>query len=326
MKTIGHLSHGITETGGYRHEQQLLDAMTDFYVSHGLSVSKHTIRIKQYFKGLGHLKLQWWSFINASFDVNIVVARCALSAMIRNCFNAKKILIVLHNYDQDDYKTGSLALYYRLLFWVLRSFSFKHVTVVAVSPFWVNEFKHLIHHKIPVFLFPNLFSPSAYYLYRTGIKQKQIHLGQYSLKNDPHVFELAKRLTAAGYTCYFSTLNQREQGKFEGYEVRFSSFEHYLSDMASSEYTVAYIAVNEGWNRIAHESLLVGTPVIGVNKGGLGDLLKESGSLIASSVDEFFALIHSTQKGSPAIEFLNKYDTNTRYDWVKPLAFFCESK
>jgi hypothetical protein len=34
--------------------------------------------------------------------------------------------------------------------------------------------------------------------------------------------------------------------------------------------TVCLIKVNEGWNRLAHESILIGTPVFGYGNGGLG--------------------------------------------------------
>jgi RNA-binding protein YlmH len=101
------------------------------------------------------------------------------------------------------------------------------------------------------------------------------------------------------------------------------SFDQYLLEMASSEYTLAYIAINEGWNRVAHESILVGTQVIGVNKGGLGNLIAESGSLTAATVDDFMAIIlaQQTQKVTPS--FVQKYDLRSAQKWVQPLCTFC---
>lgn len=328
MKTrsIGHLSHGIAETGGYKHEQLLLQAIGAYYGALNTQYVSVTKRIKRYFSGLSHLKLQGWGFVNAGSEINIVVARIALSAIVRNCLNARKILIVLHNYDENDYKGFFLRLYYRTLFRVLTTIPFRNVAIVAVAPFWVDFFKGKVKQNIPVFLFPNLFDQDKYVEFRTSVKKKQIHLGQFSQKNDAHLFNLAKKLTAEGYTCYFSTLFEHEQGVFEGYEVRYGSFDVYLENMAESEYTLAYIAVNEGWNRIAHESLLVGTPVIGIPKGGLGDLLAESGSLIAHTEDDFFAMItrHTSAQLHP--DFFKKYDLRSQQTWVKPLVQFCESQ
>lgn len=323
--TIGHLSHGIAKTGGFKHEQQLLEALSVSFSKQQINCTTTTQRANRFFNGLAHLKLQWWSFINASFDINIVVARCALSAILRNLFNSKKVLIVLHNYDETDYKGFVLGIYYRLLFALLSWFRFKHVAIVAVSPFWVTYFKHKTHQHVPVFLFPNLFDQSSYKAYKTAVKKKQIHLGQFSLKNDQRIFELAKRLTEQGYTCYFTTLMAEEQGVFADYEIRFGPFESYLTDMAESEYTLAYISINEGWNRVAHESLLVGTPVIGINKGGLGDLLTESGSMTATTVDEFMEGIKHPKGMHNADAFLAKYDIQTQLTWVEPLAKFCKA-
>lgn len=323
--TIGHLSHGVAKTGGFKHEQQLLEALSAHYSKEQIACETTTKRANRYYNGLAHLKLQWWSFVHASFDINIVVGRCALSAILRNVLNTKKVLIVLHNYDEQDYNGAVLKTYYCLLFWMLRYLPFKHVALVAVAPFWVNYFNQKTQQNIPVFLFPNLFDQNAYTTYKTTLKKKQIHLGQFSLKNDQGVYALAKKLTQQGYTCYFTTLMEQEQGVFTDYEIRFGSFESYLTDMAESEYTLAYIAINEGWNRVAHESLLVGTPVIGVNKGGLGDLLTQSGSLIAETDDEFMEIIKQHKKAADPIRFLTTYDTQTLQSWVQPLAAFCKS-
>lgn len=322
--SIGHLSHGITETGGYRHEQQLMLALVASFSVKGIFCKQHTQRIRKYFSGLTHLTLQWWSFTNASFDINIVTVRCALSAILRNLFNHKKVLIVLHNHDAGDHNGMVLSVYHRLLFWMLGNLSFRNVAIVTVAPFWVKYFEQKINNNGPVFLYPNLFDTKAYDSYRGVSKNKQIHLGQFSLKNDKRVFELASLLKQEGYHCYFSTLVKQEQGVFDNYEVRFGSFEQYLTDMANSKYTVAFTAVNEGWNRVAHESLLVGTPVVGVNKAGLGDLLVESGSAVATNERDFFNTIINEQQHLIPSGFLKKYDTSTAPDWVKPLALFCE--
>lgn len=321
--TIGHLSHGVAQTGGFKHEQQLLEALSLYFSEHKVECTPVTQRANRFYNGLAHLKLQWWSFVNAIFDINIVVSRCALSAILRNVFNARKILIVLHNYDEQDYNGLVLKMYYRLLFWMLRKLPLDHVAIVAVAPFWVNYFEQKVDQNIPVFLFPNLFDQSSYQKYQTTTKKKQIHLGQFSLKNDQRIFTLAKNLTLKGYLCYFNTLFKEEQGVFPDYEIRFGSFESYLKDMAESEYTLAYISINEGWNRVAHESLLVGTPVIGVNKGGLGDLISQSGSLIAETENEFLTIMLNHQGIPYPAAFLASYDTRTQQNWVHPLAEFC---
>ena len=79
--------------------------------------------------------------------------------------------------------------------------------------------------------------------------------------------------------------------------------------MAESEYTLALTRVNEGWNRIAHESLLVNTPVIGYVRGGLGNLLYGSGAITVHNAGEAFDAIVKKEKISSRNEyFLDHFD------------------
>lgn len=317
--SIGHLSHGVSPTGGYLHEQHLLNALTQSLQNKNLDVVKHSLRANKVFKGIAHFQLLWWSFLHANFDINIVVARCALSAVIRNLFTARRTIIVLHYFDERDRKGFALKVYYKLLFFCLRNMRHKHVSICAVAPYWVDYFEKMVHHNIPVFLYPNLFDTNLYVSYKTTVKKKQIHLGQFSAKNDEAIFRVAKRLTKLGYTCYFTTLLQKEETVCADYEVRYVSFETYLKDMAESEYTLAYTRINEGWNRIAHESILVGTDVIGVNRGGLGDLLAQSGSLVAATEDDFVQLVEEKQKSSWVPEFTPTFDRSNTGVFTEPI-------
>ncbi len=52
---ISHISSGVAETGGYRQEQSLLKALSDFYNSKGWTVTSHTKREQRFYKGIAHL-------------------------------------------------------------------------------------------------------------------------------------------------------------------------------------------------------------------------------------------------------------------------------
>jgi hypothetical protein len=323
--SIGHISHGIVNTGGYLLEQEMQQSLSDYFVSKGIKTEKKTVRANRFFKGFGHFKLLWWSFVNARFTINIVVSRSAISAVLRNLFTTNKVVIVFHNFDETDGKGLLLSWYYKLLFLYLSNSSSSKIAIVTVAPFWVDYFQQKVNGNIPVFLFPNLFDTQTYAAYHTQQKIKQIHLGQFSSKNDSHIFDLAAKLSEAGFRCYFTTLMQEEQCKTTHYEVRFVGPEQYLREMAESAYTLAFIGINEGWNRIAHESILVGTQLIGVNKGGLGNLITQSNSLVATNEDEFYALIVHEQKREIDPTFVKRYDTQTAQEWIQPLGLFCES-
>lgn len=297
-------------TGGYRHEKFLFDALVAYWGKKG-EVSGRLFRKPKLFESLvGYIELLVWSFFRSNADLNIVTGRTGVSAMLRNWFNKKEVYIVLHNFDPNDGKSELLAFYYRILFRLLRAAGHQRFRIIAVAPYFVKYFKELKGVE-QTDLFPNLFNTKVYSEYVTAKKEQWVHLGQYSAKNDPEIFALAARLQEAGYYCYFSTLNEREARPHNGYfeVIHFASFADYLQHMARCCCTLALTKINEGWPRLTHESLLVGTPVIGYANGGLSDLLKESNSIIVKNIEEAYICIMEAIWVLPSEAFIEKYDT-----------------
>lgn len=529
-----YISYGKYETGGYKHELFFAHQLAQFLTTEHEKCELIIERSNRFFENpFAYLKL-FLLGLKANGNYNIVVARVAVFAMLRNLFTKNKVYIVLHNFDEDDGKSIWLKWYYHLLFFLLKNLPTKNISIVAVAPFWVNYFKNRINGNIPVHLFPNffdveyydsfnlihmryisdsisdaekklplitevfiilinklnyfvdsinlfrldfkvfieyfsgfieaieiliftkknvfslfppyddmdkkilninnhisqmkklsiesmeytfkinnhldimidnLYNPNKYlsndeelvfelnnllvkinqnylkiekylkclsnhirydddnwdnvnrnygeagsYWLRTytriyhwtinsgfknynefsrtleGLyfsiektkgKKTQIHLGQWSFKNDPDVFEVAKQLTAKGYYCYFSTNFKDFAKKTNDYEVvYFEQFEDYLVQMAISEFTLALTGINEGWNRVAHESILVGTPVIAYAKAGLLDLVNESKSYAAVSVaDVLQAIENKNIQAEPSL--LSQYDIRNSQEYIR---------
>lgn len=265
-----------------------------------------------------HLRLFLLGF-KANAAYNVLVARVAFTAVLRNLFTTNKVYIVLHNFDDKDGKSLFLRFYYHLLFFLLGNFSLKNVSIIAVAPYWVNFFKEKTKNNIPVYHFPNFFKHEWYQLFVTQQKKRQIHLGQWSFKNHPDVFEIAKQLTSQGYKCYFSTNFKDFALKTADYEViYFDQFENYLTQMSLSEFTLAIIGINEGWNRVAHESILVGTPVIAYAKAGLLNLTNESKSVSVNSISEVLQAIENKNvQANPSL--LAHYDINNVNDYLSKM-------
>lgn len=299
---IRHLSHGSIETGGYRNELFFAQTLQHFIHNSTLKV----FRQRRNFSGLNHLALQWWGFKNGNAEHTVVVVRLAMVVLLRNIFTKNHIYIALHNYDENDNKPTLLALNYFLLFNFIKLFN-QRVVVFTGALFFQKLLEQKTRRK--VYLFPNFFNTEMLAGFKKPFKEKQIHLGQWSDKNSPALFILAQKLTTLGYHCYFSTLNEILVKVEENYEiVFFSSYEGYLKQMAESQYTIAFPAVKEGWNRVAHESILVGTTLLGLNKGGLGELLKESNMVTVNGVDQALEIIVSAKHPTPSESFLRRYD------------------
>jgi glycosyltransferase involved in cell wall biosynthesis len=325
-KFIKYISYGKYETGGYKHELFFAEQLHQFLNQNEENVSLKIVRKNRFYTNpFAYLKL-FLLGLTANAEYNIVVARVALFAVLRNIFTQNKVYIVLHNFDKNDGKSLWLNLYYNALFYVLKNTKNDNISIVTVAPFWVKYFKEKIKNNIPVFYFPNFFDGEFYEKFiqknsqfeLENRKKKQIHLGQRSFKNHPDVFEIAKQLTNQGYYCYFSTNFKDFASKSSTYEVvYFDQFENYLTQMALSEFTLAITGINEGWNRVAHESILVGTPVIAYAKAGLLDLINESKSIAANNVEEVLQAIENKNvQANPSLlahfdiknaaEYLNK--------------------
>ncbi len=70
------------------------------------------------------------------------------------------------------------------------------------------------------------------------------------------------------------------------------NFKDYLCLLRASTVVMTLSRFKEGWNRVAHEALLMGTPVIGSGRGGMGELLRQTDQKIIN--DENLIEIKST--------------------------------
>jgi len=317
---IHYISYGIYETGGYRHEKTLFDSLSH-YLGQTQEITARLFRKNKLFTHVfGYLELLFWSFLRSNADINIVTARTAIPAILRNLYNKKEVWIVLHNFDPNDGKSALMKWYYQRLFFILNKSKHNRFKVIAVSHFWENYFRDIT--KVPhVYLFPNLFDTTFYLDFQQKKKNNWVHLGQFSSKNDLEILALSIKLSSDGYYCYFSTLNTEEarphNGSFD--IICFKDFTEYLDHMAQSCCTLALTKINEGWNRMAHESILVGTPVIGYMRAGLGDLLKESNSMAVKNIDEAYTCIRESLWILPDKRFMEAYDIKNADKYLKPL-------
>ncbi len=247
----------------------------------------------------------------------------ALPVIFRNLFTpTHKILIPVHHYDEREITGFTGRVYFKILLWVLSNVKFSNVALVSLSSSWNEYFTRLLKGKNPVFLYPTLLSIHNYTQYRVSQKMNRIYLGQFSSKIHQDIFAVAKKLTDAGFQCYFSTLDKKQEGKFDSYEVKCMSHVEYLEWMAQSKYTICFTGINEGWNRVAHESILVGTYVIANNAGGLGDLVRESGSLMAGSSDEIIRFVLTNKEPELNEGFMERYDEKNTSVWLKSITDF----
>ncbi|MBU6325615.1 MAG: hypothetical protein KJS92_09020 [Bacteroidetes bacterium] len=312
-----YLSHGSRHTGGYAHEQHLFEALKA-----QLPVESREIRFTEHFKGpLAWLRLGWMASREAKkADTVITVARLAWPVWLAIRRNPdKKMLLVLHNYDPND---GKPKLFYRLLDRFLLNIASAYperVRVVCVATCW----QRLLQKRFGVaaFLYPNLFPDEPYQRLRREVKKsaKLIHLGQGSAKANQILYrKLIPLLEQRGYTCFFSSPEAVVRSEFP---VRhFLRKEDYLFALAESSVSIILNRVREGWSRVAHESFLVGTPVICLPGGGLEELTRLAGGRVGHSAEEIMGILDLRETFAAKPELLAPFHTERTAEYVKPIA------
>lgn len=286
-----------------------------------------TYRAEQDFKGIfGFINLWWFGFKYAVADVNITVQRLLLPVFLRSIFTRKKVLLVFHHYDVREQLSFAYHLNYKLILMLLR-LNHPRLKVVVVANYWVDFLVNQGVDKTSIIVFPNLFNVPEYESIKqiNAPKTNTIYLGQYGLKQHPLVFELASLLNSHGYICVFSTNNKHEVKQMPTYQVIQFLYANYLPFIASCKYTVCASRFNEGWNRTAHESLLLGTPVIGNKSGGLTQLLNEANQYQVTTAQQAYDIISKNRFNSIPQSFVQRYHINQISYYAQPIGEFCSN-
>lgn len=312
---LTYLSHSMVPTGGTAHEEFWVNQIA-VQLGPETEVNKAiTGRLFSIWQQFSYLK---WCWTNAKGNILVVSHWTALIAYIKSVITNQKVVFIWHHYDQQEWRSNFTRVYFKVLLWMLKQFPKKRIALVAVSPFWVKKFKQELHPTIPVFLLPNLFKVADYQKFWKTNKQKQIYLGKWADKIHPDVFLLAAQLTQQGWNCFFSTQTEASKQEQTFSIRRMDATEAYLEALSASTASILLVKVAEGWNRTAHESILVGTPVLAYPIGGLADLLAEAnGTVLKSYNDAIQQLGNLPQEVNQT--FADKYDVKEAAQYIKPL-------
>jgi glycosyltransferase involved in cell wall biosynthesis len=79
------------------------------------------------------------------------------------------------------------------------------------------------------------------------------------------------------------------------------SFRDYVCLLKAAQVVVTMSRFQEGWNRVAHEAMLVGTPVVGSGRGGMGELLRGGGQLICEDVAQLEGAVRQAAQNRAAL-------------------------
>ncbi len=196
----------------------------------------------------------------------------------------KKNIAIIHHIDEVIFKKNIVSkFFYKNLIKNLR----KMDAVVVVSEVWKSFLQKKRIKNIHVIY--NAFNVEKYNFSSNQISEFKT---KYSLDLDKLLVYLGPLTNGKGVAEVFKVIDKE---KFQIIATS-KTLKHanintlYFSDvefplfLASCDVVLCMSSVPEGWNRIAHESLLVKTPVIGSGSGGMGELLLKSGQIVLSNL------------------------------------------
>ena len=236
-------------------------------------------------KNLIKSKRRFFKLIESFIKLFIVSLKYPNDVIIRNldgCFFMKKSqknIVIFHHYDPVN-SNYFVRLYQKFIFYNFLSQKDKIDKVVVVSKYWERYLKKLGFKNICL-----IYNPFDIELYGNFSYKELIDFKKKYKLNDRPIIYLGNPLKEKGiYKAYnaLKSLNVQLITSGNG-KIRLPNIKHlqltfveYLKLLQISSISVLMSQMKEGWNRVAHESILSSTPVIGSGKGGMKELLKNT--------------------------------------------------
>ncbi|MBK9543792.1 MAG: glycosyltransferase family 4 protein [Bacteroidetes bacterium] len=209
--------------------------------------------------------------------------------------------------------------------------------VITVSSFWKSYLENIGCKSVRVIY--NSFDTDLYrvepeivsnFKSKHGIPtdRPMVYIGNASRQKG--VYEVYEKLKDEPYFLVMSG----PQNHAPDLPVKYLKIDHreYLALLTASAAVITNSKMIEGWNRIAHEALLCGTPVVGSGVGGMRELLEGAGQLIASNDSELPAAVkeliqNRTTYSASGKKFVSKFDMHYfRQSWLTAMEELMERK
>lgn len=229
---------------------------------------------------------------------------------------SKKNIAIVHHIDESIFQNNALgSVFFKRMISNLK----KVDVVVVVAEHWKQYLKDKGVDNIEIIY-------NSYDLNKFQFGEEKIESLKSSLNfnNDKPIVYLGKLGSGKGVKEVLNSIDS------EKYNLVVTGKEALGSDVISTRYfsedefpvflslcnvVLSMSTMQEGWNRIAHESLLVKTPVIGSGTGGMKELLTKSGQTILTDLNNLDSSIQNCLKnkesyGNLGYEYVSQFDLN----------------
>lgn len=240
-------------------------------------------------------------------------------------FKRKNILII-HHID-IVYPSIFMRLYYYWCFLLMYLYRNRIKQIIVVSEYWKNllEKKGFTNIK----LIYNSFNTNMYNCSKESVNNFK---KKYNLITNKKIIYVGSIKEKKGYDLVYNSLKNEDYifvgsgsdyCEINGIKCFNLSFKEYLLLISASDIVVLMSHFREGWNRIAHEAILLNKKVIGSGWGGMKELLESENRIICNDIQKLRQLVEIELNNDNQIEnpiMVSEFDLNYfKSKWLEVL-------
>ena len=265
-------------TGGNIYNRNVLKVISDSY-----GVKKIELGVNSKIKGHTYFtELLTKIFLNSNSD-DINILDYGIASNMKNKKYNGKFITIFHHYDLTE--TRKIKKWRRLSDNFIKNCIRNNIKVIVVSKYWKDYLQKKGIKDVEVIY--NSFNTDLY----IPSKSRNQFLKYYGLNEKPIIY-IGKNSIVKTYKTYkqIEKLKDKYQIVTTGKNIELEGpinldliFDDYVNLLYYSSLTILLTPFKEGWSRIAHESILCGTPVIGNGSGGMRELLELTNQRVRES-------------------------------------------
>lgn len=289
--------------GGTAYEYQVLAALEG---EHEVHVDPLAVR------GASERSLKYaFRLLSARNQADLCLQTPSIVLYGKKTANARNVAIVHHIYLKEKYSSLKGRLTLALLHHKLRRLD----CVVVVSEYWRRYFVGIGCKQVKVIY--NAFDLDDYLVTQ---EEMEAFRAKYELPGDKPIIYLGldkygkgvkEALQALENLDYHFVVTGDKEGGSPVKKLNLSKRE-YVCLLNTADVTILMPTIEEGWSRVAHESLLCRTPVIGSGIAGMRELLEGGKQLICPKLEALPSLLEQALKTRQKL-------SDDGYDYVKTL-------
>lgn len=229
-------------------------------------------------------------------------------------------MVLIHHIDWSRSPFFS-KLYQIVCYSIFRLFQSKWQTIVVVSNYWKENLENMGFKNIRVIY------NSIQRIDEKFMLGKNDFLEKYHLPPNRNFIYLGNAQKGKGWADAYDALKHLDvefiitgvsnniEKLPEKIHYLYLPYLDYQTMLKYAECTVLLSNFTEGWNRIAHESMLQQTPVIGSGTGGMKELLENGKQIICKDVSKLsqhvdYAIQNRETLGKDGYDYVKQFDLN----------------